>query len=1035
MKQKTLGFIPIKTCWQLLCFIGLLSFCSKTHAETIQETTITGIVKDTYGDALPGVNVTIKETSIGVITDLDGKFVIQSPTPRSVLVVSYIGFETFETIIGNKKDFEIVLEESTHLIDEVVIVAYGTQKKQTVTGAISTVKSDELLEVPVANVTNALVGKLPGLITQQPGGRPGEDQTDIYIRGMATFNDASPLIIIDNIEQESFAQLDPNEIESISVLKDASSTAVYGIRGANGVILITTKRGNEGRPKINITANWGVQRPTQIPQYLGSYDHLTLLKKAIENDGKDPITEKGNLLSDESLAGFLAGNDPYRYPDVNWYDEVINKKGSLQQQYNINVSGGTRMVKYFVSLGYLNQGGMFKYQDLQKEYDPSVYFKRYNFRSNIDLTINKYQTLSASISGRSEELNGIAGASGATDGKGGFFQGIIAREPYKTPIYNPDGSLAAIQGLGNPIASLAYGGYENKRVNHFDIIGTLKNDLSFITKGLYFNASIFFKNSYGSTKKYSDGIDTYYYEPVTGRYDQLGEDTPFSYSGETLITPILRRNVQLQLGYGRRFGLHNVNSMLVFNQQRYVTGKEIPTALMGYAARAEYSYADRYLMELSLGYNGSENFAKGYRFGFFPAASLGYVLSEEPFMEALKTYIPYFKIRASLGLVGNDKYAGERFLWQGIYEGVSNGPNGGTPSFQFGTNNPSTSGGIIEKRNENKLLTWETALKQNIGFEGRLFKSGLLAFSVDLFREQRKDILMQGNSSSYITGMEAPYLNIGEVENWGYEFELSHRYRINKFEYYIKGNYTFARNKILNYDDPAGRPDYLKTAGYRIGQYRGYQVLGYFQDEQDILESPDHSTLGGPIIPGDFKYWDRDGDGKITTNDRVAIGYSRIPEIIYSITPGFAWRGFDFSFMLQGAANASVLFIGNAGFEFGGGAGGGQVSEVHKNYWTTENPNPSYPSLHYASTHSNKNINSFHLKSGNYLRLKNIQLGYTFPSSVCRKLGMTGLKIYLSGSNLYTWSKIDNFDPEVVNTSGDAYPQQSVYNVGINVNF
>lgn len=1034
MNTEALHFKFLKVfCCVLLLMLGTGPMFGAA-TETNQARQVQGVITDRQGETLPGVNVVVKGTTQGVISDMDGKFTLQAPSPKSVLVISYVGYETYEVIVGNKTTFNIVLNDQMTTLDEVVVVAYGAQKKQTVTGAVSMMKSSELVATPVANITNALVGKLPGVITQQPGGRPGQDAATILIRGKSTFNDASPLIIIDGVEQASFSQLDPNEVESLSVLKDASSTAVYGIRGANGVILINTKRGREGKPRVTLTANWGLQRPTQIPEFLGSYEHLLLRKKAWENDGKDPLQQDNGLLTDESLEGFRLGQDPYRYPDVNWYDEMVNKKGSLQQQYNINVSGGTKSVKYFISLGFLDQGGMFKYTDLQQEYNPQVYYRRFNFRSNIDLTINKYQTVSANISGRSGEENGFKGASGADGGTGGFFQGLIAKEPWRFPIHNPDGSLSAIEGSGNPISSIAYSGYENSKTNYYDIVGTLHNDLSFITNGLSFDMGISFSNSYGSKKIYTDGIDTYHYEPSTGRYDQLGEDSPFRFSEDKKTDPMRRTNLQLKLAYTRRFGQHNINSILVYNQQKTTTGKNIPSALMGYAARIEYGFADKYLGEVSLGYNGSENFAKGHRFGFFPSGSLGYVISEEAFMENIKNVVPFLKIRGSLGLVGNDR-SKDRFLYMGEFASQNSADKGGTPSFGFGTTNPSSNGGIYEKRNENKLLTWETALKGNIGLEARLFSNDLLTFTADIFKEHRKNILLQGRSTPQIIGLSSPYLNVGEVENWGYEFELSHRHHIGQVQYYIQGNYSFARNKVLNYDDPAGTPEYQKIAGFRIDQYKGFQVLGFFQNEEEIKNSPDQATLGGPIVPGDLKYWDRNGDGSLTDADKVAIGYSRIPEIMYSITPGIIWKGFEVSVQFQGAAHSSVLFAGNAGYEFGGGAGGGQVSATHQDYWTPENPNASYPTLHMATKHSNKNINSLHLKSADYLRLKNIQIGYTFPASIYKKLRMTGLKLYLNGSNLYTWSKIDNFDPETVNQSGDVYPQQSVYNLGVNINF
>lgn len=1034
MNQKAWHF----KCFRTICFLlGLLlsGHVSGTVAGIEQTIRVKGIVTDQTGESLPGVNVFIKGTAIGAITDLEGNFTLNAPSPKSILVVSFIGYQTYEAIVGNNTSFKVVLQEDVNSLDEVVVVAYGSQKKQTVTGAVSMMKSDELLETPVSNITNALAGKLPGVITKQPGGRPGEDNAEIYIRGISTFNDASPLIIIDGIEQTSFSQLDPNEIESLSVLKDASSTAVYGIRGANGVLLITTKRGNEGRPKISLTANWGLQAPTQIPEFLGSYEHLLLRKKAWENDGKDPAAMEPAILSPEALEGFRLGEDKHRFPNVNWYDEAV-KSASLQQQYNLSISGGTKVVKYFVSLGYLNQGGMFNFQDMHNDYDPSVYFKRFNFRSNIDLKVNKYQTLSANISGRSEEMNGVKGATGEVQGVGGIFQNLIAMEPWRFAMYNPDGTISNSPGYQSTIIRLGHSGYENKQVNYYDIMGTLRNDLSFITKGLSLDASISFNNSYGTQKNYLDGIESYYYDPISGRYDQMSEDSPFKYDKQTYVVPMRRTNLQLKLAYGRRFGQHNINSILVYNQQKTTNGNAIPSALMGYAARIEYGFADKYLVEGSLGYNGSENFAKGHRFGFFPSGSIGYVISEESFMKRVKRVISFLKVRGSIGLVGNDK-GQERFLYMGEYASVGNNPynNGGNPNFGFGTTNPSSVGGITEKRNENIELTWETALKTNVGIEGRLFSGNLFSFTADVFKEHRKNILMKGNSIPQLIGVGSPWINRGEVENWGYEVEFTHRNKINQFEYYIKGNYSFSRNKILNRDDPGGKPYYQKEAGYRINQFRGYEVLGFFQDEEDIKNSPTQTSLGGPIIPGDLKYRDVNGDNAITDADIIPIGYSKTPEIMYAFTPGFSWKGLEVSVMFQGAAHSSVFFSSNAGFEFGGAASGGQVSKLHQDYWTPENQDASYPSLHKDTKHSNKNLNSFHLKSANYLRLKSAQIGYSFPAVVYKKLKMTGLKVYLTASNLYTWSSIDNFDPEAVNQNGDVYPQQSVYNLGVNINF
>ncbi|MBI9061876.1 MAG: TonB-dependent receptor [Marinilabiliaceae bacterium] len=1008
------------------CFIGILLLLlvgmgtSTVYGQESQ--TVSGVVVDQTGVTLPGVTVFVKGTSIGTITDFNGQFTLQVNTPNDVLVFSFIGFISVEKGASDRQPFRIVMSEDVQSLDEVVVVGYGTQKKETVTGAISTIQSKEIVKVPTSNLSTAITGKLAGVVTIQQSGRPGEDAASIYIRGQSTWVNSSPLIIVDGVERGSFSEIDPNEVESISVLKDASSTAVYGVRGANGVILITTKRGEEGKPAINISANWGAQRPVNVPRFLGSYDHLMLRKQATINDGKDPANDP--LLSDESLEGFRLGEDPYRYPNVNWYDEVV-KSVALQQKYNFNVAGGTKKVKYFISMGYFNQGGMFKYTDTHDRYSSDTDYQRFNFRSNLDLNINKYQTLSANISGRTEVKNGFPDV-------GNMMQTLIAKVPYVFPIYNPDGTYAAVQGQGNPIAKIANSGYDNTRINTYDIVGILKNDLSFITEGLSLDMNLSFNSSIGSLKKYREQADTYEYNPFTETYDQVTETSPFTYNGKKTVTAYKRVGIQMRLHHSRKIGKSKVNTTLVYNQQndQYTYAK--PFILMGYAGRMEYDYDSKYLAEINIGYNGSENFAPGHQFGLFPAFSMGYVISQESFMESLSPVVKFLKIRGSMGLVGNDKIGGSRFLWQGMYKYV------GTQSqnlqyFGFGTTNPSSLGGIYESRSENTELTWETSLKQNIGLDARLFKDNLFSLSIDVFKERRKDILMQARSLPNTTGIPSPQYNIGEVNNWGYEIDVSHRNTIGEVGYALQGNYSFARNKIINYDDPSGTPSWQKYEGNRIGQFRGYQVLGFFQSEEEIQNAPDQSTLGGPVIPGDLRYLDVNEDGQIDDRDKAPIGYSKVPEIIYSLSPEISWKGFTVSAMLQGAANASVFFTSNAGFEFGGAAGGGQVTQIHQDYWTPENLNAGYPSLHLSPQHSNKNLNNFHLKSGNYLRLRNLQLTFALPPQLCQRFNLSGVSISLSGNNLKTWSDIDGFDPETVEADGEVYPQQSVYSLGVNI--
>ena len=1001
----------------------LLFVMSHISMQSQNNKAISGVVTDQSGIPLPGVTIIVKDSSIGTTTDFDGKFEISVAKPNSILVFSYVGFITVEKSASNKLPFNVILEEDIQSLTEVVIVGYGSQKKETVTGAISTIRGDELTVVPTSNLSTAITGKLPGVVTIQGSGRPGEDTANIFIRGQSTWVNSSPLIIVDGVERNSFSQIDPNEVESISVLKDASSTAVYGVKGANGVILITTKRGKAGSQKISVSANLGVQQPVNFPDFLDSYNHLLLRKQASINDGLNIANDP--LISDASLEGFRLGEDKYRYPNVKWYDEVI-KPLAFQQKYNINVSGGTEKVRYFVSLGYLDQGGMFKYTNTHDRYSSDTDFKRFNFRSNLDFEINEYQTLSANISGRKSAKNGFPDVSNV-------FQSLIAQVPYAFPVFNPDGSYAAIAGQHNTVVKIAEYGYDRTDINDYDLVGSLKNNLKFITDGLTLDMNLSYNSSTGSIKSYMERADTFQYNPNTEGYDQISESVPLNFSGESPTTTFSRLGIQFNMHYTKKIGKSKVNTTLVYNQQNDKSNHGKPFVLMGYAGRLEYDFDSKYLAEFNMGYNGSENFAPGNQFGFFPAVSAGYVLSRENFMKPISEVVEFLKIRGSAGIVGNDKIGGNRFLWQGLYQNIA--PSGSRLQyFGFGTTNPSSLGGIFETRTENRLLTWEKALKQNIGLDAKLFGNNLLNITVDLFNEHRTDILMSARSLLNTTGIPSPQYNIGEVKNWGYEIDVSHRNNIGQVGYSLRGLYSFARNEIVNYDDPSGTPKLQKYAGYRIGQYRGYKVLGFFTSQEDINNSPDQTTLGGPIIPGDLKYEDTNGDNIINEGDIQPIGYSRVPEIVYSITPEISWKGFTLNATMQGAANASVLFTSNAGFEFGGAAGGGQVTKTHQDYWTVDNQNAKYPSLHLNPLHSNKNVNSFHLKSGNYVRLRNIQLSYDLPEQICKKLNLTNVKILLGGNNLKTWSKVDGFDPETSDQKGETYPQQKIYNLGININ-
>lgn len=996
-------------------------------AQLVQEAVARGRVVSNGGQPIAGVSVLEKGTSNGTVSNADGVFSLSlKGGSQAVLEFKSIGYLTRELPAGNQ--MSVRLMEDISGLEEVVVVGYGVQKKETLTGAITTIRTGDVLQSSAANITNALTGRLPGLTTIQSSGRPGFDEARLLIRGQSTWVNSSPLIIIDGIERENFSQIDPNEVETISILKDASSTAVYGVRGANGVVLITTKRGQTGKPQVSLTHNSSMQRPSRIPELLGSYEHIQLLNEALVNDGMQP------RFSEAEVIGFRDSSGTANYPDVNFWDE-FTKPFSLQNQTNLNIRGGTQKIKYFTSVGYLKQGGMFRYTDENEDFDTNTDFSRLNYRSNLDIKINQYQELSANLSARIETRKGFGTNYGTNflNSLHQLFQGINSTPPYVFNIFNPDGSIGGAQSFANPYRSIAYSGFNTDRINAYDIIVKLNNRLDFLTKGLSAVLNVSTNSNFGTNKAYSQNRASYQYLPATGGYNQLTEDAPLTYVAEELNTVGYRLiNLQAQINYAREFGDHGVTAMALYNQQKEEREDQIPFALMGVSSRATYAYKSRYFAEVNMGYNGSENFAPGNRFGLFPAYSAGWNISEEPFLKNKVSFLDFMKIRGSYGVVGNDRIGGARFLYQSMY-GIVGGTQ--TQFYSFGSSNPTSLGGIVESRQGNPDLRWETATKRNLGFEAKFFKNKL-SIVADIFDEQRKDILMEARSFPLVQGGPVPTINIGRVNNKGYELELEHNNNIGQdWGYSVRGTVSFARNVVVNRDDPGQTPEHQKLAGYRINQFRGLTVLGYFQSAEEIADSPSQITLGGPIIPGDLKYFDYNDDGVIDENDVAPIGYSDIPEYIFASQLGLRFKGFSLNMLLQGASNASVMFTGFGGFEFTGSNGNGQATPIHLDRWTPDNPNAGYPSLHTGTTHSNKRVNTFHLRSGNYIRIKNVVFSYDLPQNAVDRLRLKGVRVYVNGDNLFTWSKTGNYDPESLGGSGEIYPVQSVYNLGVNINF
>ncbi|RLJ79544.1 SusC/RagA family TonB-linked outer membrane protein [Pedobacter alluvionis] len=1009
-----------------LLFLSIsLIFCLKIFAQT---GTIKGKVLGTDSLPIPGASVRIKNTNIGTSTADDGSFSI-SAKGKVTLSVSAVGFPTKELIASDQLPVTIILQEDNKALGDVVVVGYGTQKKITVTGSIATIGTKELQQSPVANLSNALAGRLPGLITVQNSGEPGFDGSQLWIRGMATFSGSqAPLILVDGVER-SFSSIDANEVESISILKDASSTAIYGVRGANGVVLVTTRRGVEGKPQITFTAQTGLQEPTRLPSYLDSYDALSLYRVGLQND-----KQNFSQYTDEYLNKFRDRSHPayeYLYPNVNWLKELL-KPNSRMNQGNLNVSGGTKGVRYFTSISYLQQNGQYNFEDRIQDYNIQAVSNKYNFRSNIDLDVTKDLSMELNL-GAIVFDNNYPPNSAAT-----LFNALQSTPPWLYPMTNPNGTIAMLPAKPyNPYGLLTAGGYQRNFQNTLQATAGFNLNMPWITKGLSVKARLSF-DSYNFrnilrrqayfTYQYSLGNDQET-DLNKGSYTKVGDgNNVLSY--EVNANSNRRTNLEAYINYNRIFGQdHAVTGMFLYTQQSFFAAvgsgaaiEGLPFKYNGFVGRATYAYKNKYLGEVNFGYNGSENFPKGQRYDFFPSVSVGYVISNEDFFADNVQFINLLKLRASAGIVGNDKIGGRRFLYQSTWS------LGGT-GYQFGRNYDGNSfGGSIEDYTGNETVTWEQANKYNIGLDLGLWKDAL-TFTGDVFYERRNNILAQPGTLPSLLGItNLPLVNLGSVENKGFEVAVEYRKRSMKLGYFVKANFSFARNKILEMDEPtlAGR-SYIQRTGRSINDQYSLIALGLFQSQAEINSSPDQSGYG-VVQPGDIKYRDMNGDNKIDELDVAFLGKNSVPEKMAGFAFGFNALGFDLSVLFQGAFGGNVWLTGPAMWPFSGDSG--ILSDIKDNHWTPANPEAKYPRLSYASNSNNHRVSSFWLMSSDYLRLKNVELGYTIPTKLVNKIGLRTARIFMNGINLYTWDKMKIVDPETPNDSRN-YPQQRVFNGGI----
>ena len=1049
---------------------------AKVQTTQNHKITVSGTVLDkTTNDPLIGVSVVVKGVAnAGTITDMDGKFTLKLPYAEAPLVFSYLGYQPQEIVPGAKKELTVLLQEDTKALQEVVVVGYTKQRKETMIGSVATITTKDLTQSPTANINNALAGRLPGLIVNQyAGGEPGVDQSELFIRGKATYGNQSAIVIVDGIER-GMSYLAPDEIETFTILKDASATAAYGIRGANGVIVITTKRGKAAeKATVNLKASIGINQPIGFPEYLGSADYATLYNEARLNDAKMTGADISslNLFSQQAIDNFRRAkgdnSDGLGY-DWDYYDFAF--KPGLQEDVSLSIRGGTDKVRYYVLANYFSQGGNYKYSNAG-EYDSQTKFTRYNFRSNIDININRYLSTRLDLGARITDRN----APGTTAGRRMTF---CATQPPYLPILveenahpqneeyiqqNPRGMLYGDNIYRyNLLGELSRTGYLNEKNTYLNGSFAMNLDMEFLTKGL--KAEVMFsydasegrwinrkldtyKDGYREYPKYAtfmpiEGSDAY----MAGGHYTGAYKTGNKYDIDQTIGNGFSHNasdgrtyIQARLDYNRLFSnRHEVTAMLLANRGNRTVNNELAYHSQGITGRFAYYYNQKYLMEFNFGYNGSENFAPGKRYGFFPAGSIGWVVSEEEFMKKA-SWIDFLKVRASYGLVGSDNVS-SRFPYLAFY--------GGGSGYDFGNNFGTNVGGTSEGNLANANLTWEKARKLNVGIDFTTLNQRL-ALTIDAFYEYRFDIITDMNSDGImgypdIVGKDAALQNLGEVSNRGVDIELSWNDKIGKdFRYYIRPNLTFSRNRLEYKAEVARKNSWRKETGKRLYENFVY-VFDHFvadQEEADRLNKIGYQPWG-QLIPGDVVYKDLDRNGVIDDEDRTAMGNPRSPELMFGIPFGFQYKNFDFSVLLQGATKSSILLNGAAVFDFPQFEQDkiGRVKKMHLDRWTPETAaTAKYPALHYGTHDNNKNGNSsLFLYDASYLRLKNVEIGYNVSPKLLRKFHVQQARIYVQGLNLLTFDKLGDVDIDPETKSGDGaswYPIQKVFNFGIDITF
>ncbi|MDE6521304.1 MAG: TonB-dependent receptor [Muribaculaceae bacterium] len=1059
-----------------------------------QETVVKGTVVDDQGEPLIGATVMVAKTTNGTSADLDGNFAIKCK-PGAKLVISYVGYETQE--VPAKDGMKVVLKETANMLQDVEVVAFGVQKKVSQTGAISSIKSEDLTRTPVSSVTNVLSGQLSGVSTVQYSGEPGSDAASIFVRGKATWVDSKPLIQVDGVERDMW-DIDPNEIESISVLKDASATAVFGVRGANGVILVTTKRGKEGKAKIDVSLNFSGQSPTKLIEMANSVEYANFYNYMNRSDGGNDV------FSEDIIARFINNEeDPVkryqnsiRFPNMRWTDYIF-KKVTLQQQHNVNISGGNKKVKYFISAGFFSQDGIFD-QFGNNDYSFDYRYNRFNYRSNLDINVTPTTDVTVNIAGKIDNSSKPRTGQGAE----GMIKGIYGASPFSSAGFDEQGRFIKpttdadynieYDENGDPhsvtlpfIGSDPMGYVTNQPGAFHNTANTITTDvilrqkLDVITKNLSFHVKGSYNSGFSQQKTITASAAMVMPKMMPdGTMEFLTtsfKDSP-SYSEPGTTTSKWRNwYIEAAFNWNREFGDHNVTALALYNQSKDYypsTYSDIARGYVGLVGRVTYDYDNRYLAEVNFGYNGSENFAPGKRFGAFPAGSIGWVVSNEKFMEGLQPWLSFLKFRATLGKVGNDKVGGSRFMYLADPYDVNGGAtldrlgkDAGPYAYMFGTGNGGRAVqlGAAELQKNNPDVTWEKAVKQNYAVDIQFFNDRLKT-SFDYYKEHRTDILLQNYNTSSILGYSPAMTNYGIVDSWGWELSVGWNDFIGKdFSYYARFNLSYNDNKIILDGQAPQSEEYMKTAGHRIGARSQMLFFGYYEGpetaekyaaaypEQFIAYDEDGNPYDLPHVlpaqlkdnkelnPGDPIYVDLNGDGKIDGNDESRdFGKTDDPRFIAGLNLGGSWRGLSLALQFTAAWDVTRSISGafQQPFYNAAGDGTGGLLKTHLyDSWTVENPNAEYPrpTLSYKShTYANSTLWE---KDASYFRCKSAQLAYDFNMPWMRKLGIRQLQISLSAYNLFTFTKYKWGDPENRASASPSYPLTRTYTAGVKIGF